>query len=303
MRVRRKRVFLAFLLCAGLRWTLAPGIGAFEIIEATETATVEAGMMLPTDVSFGHDGTLYVLDGYNGRIVSRAPGGGITVLETGADCVVNRPLGLTVHKKRIFVADTGNGRVCEFGDDGSCRRSIVISGKGDGEASRPKDIAIEGSVAVVSEGEQDRLLFFHYPDFKPLREITLVSDQAGKLNAPYLLDVFRDRVVVTDIMNGRIVQLTSEGTFIGALGERGVREGNFIRPKGVAYDRSGRIFVSDSTLGVVQVFGGALDYVGVVGTGGSPRHFQHPAGLAVHGDKLAVVEQRENKVTILTIRR
>jgi len=297
------RLFVAFLVSMILRGALPPAIDAFEIIEATETAVVEADMMMPTDAAFGGDGTLYVLDGYNDRIVSRAPAGKISVLDIDVDCKLNRPLGLTAHKNRIYVADTGNGRICELDQDGGCRRSISISGEGEREAPRPKDIVIEGNIAVVSEGKNDRLLFFQYPEFKLLREIAQVSDEAGKMNAPYLLDMFQDRLVVTDIMNGRIVLLTDEGVFLDVLGERGGREGNFIRPKGVAFDRSGRIFVSDSTLGVVQVFDAALAYTGVVGSGGSPHQFQHPAGLAFYRDKLAVVEQRENRVTLLSIRK
>ena len=86
------------------------------------------------------------------------------------------------------------------------------------------------------------------------------------------------------------------------LGERGVREGQFIRPKGVAVGPRDRIFVSDSTLGVVQVFDAELGYRGTVGNGGNPRRFQHPAGLAAHRDLLAVVEQRRNVVTVLECR-
>jgi len=272
---------------------------AFEIIEASPVAEVEAGMRMPTDAAFGETGVLYVLDGYQNRIVARSPEGKIEILQPEGPCALNRPLGIAAHKGLIYVADTGNHRVCELDAEGGCLRSIEVTTK-DGESPfLPTDIDIEGGSAVVTDRGSNRLHLYLYPTLEPLQRVGEFGEKGGSLNGPYLLALRQGRIYVTDMMNGRLVQLTGGGLFIMDLAERGVREGQFIRPKGVAVGPRDRVFVSDSTMGVVQVFDTEFRYQGTVGSRGKPLEFQHPAGLAAHRDLLAVVEQRRNVVTVL----
>ena len=290
-------IVFSISLCA----VVPRGAEAFRIIEAVPDGSIDAGMMLPTDAAFGGDGTLYVLDGYRNRIVSRRPDGEIGSIRPAGRCALNRPLGIEAHEGKLYVADTENRRLCELGTDGVCLRSIPLGKRGEALPSRPADVAIEGGVAAVSDRGGDLLRILLYPTFERTAEVTDLGEEKGELNAPYLLDMRQGRIALTDIMNGRIVLFASGGTFLRTLGVRGVREGRFIRPKGVAIDSRGDIFVSDSTLGVVQVFDPDFVYRGVIGRGGEPIRFRHPAGLAVHGDLLAVVEQKANRVTLMRI--
>jgi hypothetical protein len=186
--------------------------------------------------------------------------------------------------------------------DGEGIRSVSLPG-GRGQSSFvPTDVAIEGGSVVVADRGGHLLHLCIAPAFDQVRTVGDWGEVGGALNSPYLLDMKYGRIYVTDMMNGRLVQTTERGVFIRGLGERGVREGQFVRPKGVAVGPEEDVFVSDSTLGVVQVFDTEFRYRGTVGSDGRPRHFQHPAGLAVHQDLLAVVEQKRNVVTILRIK-
>jgi sugar lactone lactonase YvrE len=301
---RRKRKSAASIIVVSTSLLLLWGkaSNAFQIIEARPVAEVEAAMRMPTDAAFGETGTLYVLDGYQNRIVARYPEGEIRIFEPKGACALNRPLGITVHKGIIYVANTGNHSVSEIDAEGECLRSIRLTGKDRQTPFIPTDIAVEGASAVVVDRGSNLLDQCLYPAFDQVQAMGDFGKKGGFLNGPYLIALHHGRIYVTDMMNGRLVQLTGGGAFLKDLGERGVREGQFIRPKGVAVGPGDRVFVSDSTLGVVQVFDTEFRYLGTVGRLGKPRGFKHPAGLATYKDLLAVVEQRRNVVTVLECR-
>ena len=55
-------------------------------------------------------------------------------------------------------------------------------------------------------------------------------------------------------MNGRVQIFSSEGVFLKEFGELGDSSGHFAKPKGVAVDSDGHIYVCDAQLDMVQVF-------------------------------------------------
>jgi len=80
-----------------------------------------------------------------------------------------------------------------------------------------------------------------------------------------------------------------------------VRPGQLFRPKGVAVDARGRLYVSDSYLNVVQVFDAEGGFLYVLR---DPQHpLVTPAGLAVDGDKLYVAEVLADRVSVFRVPR
>lgn len=300
-KVRKKSAVWITAFCISLALLASREGSAFQVVAATQVAVVEEEMRMPTDAAFGDSGALYVLDGYRNRIVVRQPSGRIRILTPEATCLLNRPLGLTVNQGKIYVADTGNHRICELDGEGRCLRTITLTGKDPQVPFVPTDIDIEGERVVVVDRGANCIHLCRYPSFEQDKTFGDWGEKGGALNNPYLVAVRQGSIFLTDMMNGRLVHLTGGGVFLDDLRERGVREGQFIRPKGVAVGSGNRVFVSDSTLGVVQVFDAEFRYRGTIGAGGQPRRFQHPAGLAVHENLLAVVEQRRNAATVLEI--
>ncbi|MGW8323478.1 MAG: NHL repeat-containing protein [Thermodesulfobacteriota bacterium] len=298
---RRKSAVWITAFSISLVLLAAREASAFQIVAAAQVAVVEAEMRMPTDASFGDSGALYVLDGYQNRIVVRNPSGRIRILTPEATCRLDRPLGITVNQGKIYVADTGNHRICELDGEGRCLRSITLRSKEPEVPFLPTDIAIEGASVVVVDRGGNCIHLCLYPSFEQDKTFGNWGEKGGVLNNPYLVAFGRGGIFLTDMMNGRLVHLTEGGMFLNDLRERGVREGQFIRPKGVAVGSGNQVFVSDSTLGVVQVFDTEFQYRGTLGSDGKPRRFQHPAGLAVYENLLAVVEQRRNAVTVLKI--
>jgi sugar lactone lactonase YvrE len=82
-----------------------------------------------------------------------------------------------------------------------------------------------------------------------------------------------------------------------------VEIGQFYRPKGVVVGPDGRIFVSDSTLNVVQVFDGRGRVIGCLSDAeGRPLRFAHPMGMTFdRTGRLYVVELAANRVAVVTL--
>ena len=68
--------------------------------------------------------------------------------------------------------------------------------------------------------------------------------------------------------------------------------GNFVRPKDVAVDEVGFIYVTDNAFNNVQLFDVDFSLLTFVGEGGTgPGRFHGASGVAVRGDEMAVVDQ------------
>jgi DNA-binding beta-propeller fold protein YncE len=104
---------------------------------------------------------------------------------------------------------------------------------------------------------------------------------------------------VVDVINARVQKFDPAGTHLLTIGELGGKAGTFYRPKGVAVGETGNIYVSDSFLGVVQVFSpdGRLAYV--LGEDGAATVFDTPVGLATSGTRLYVTQMLAGKVAVL----
>ena len=101
-------------------------------------------------------------------------------------------------------------------------------------------------------------------------------------------------------MNFRVQVFDTEGKFLKAIGSMGDATGNLSRPKGVALDSEGHIYVADANLHRFQVF----DYEGrpllLVGLrGNKPGEFLLPAGVFIdHEDRVYVADQGNARVQV-----
>jgi DNA-binding beta-propeller fold protein YncE len=131
-------------------------------------------------------------------------------------------------------------------------------------------------------GDPHRVLAFGR-DRKLIRTIAV----AEKLNFPngLAIDALGD-VVIADGNNGRIVIVSPSDTLVGTI-PRGFSPGELALPRGAAIDDSGRLYVSDTSGQVVQMYRldpktGVPTYIATVGHEGVAEDgFEYPHGLAV----------------------
>ena len=90
---------------------------------------------------------------------------------------------------------------------------------------------------------------------------------------------------------------------LATIGQPGYAAGSFARPKGLAVDRAGHVFVSDSAFDNIQVFdlaGNLLMFFG--GTGGQPGRFNLISGLFVdQEDRLFVADTYNHRVQVFKL--
>ena len=104
-------------------------------------------------------------------------------------------------------------------------------------------------------------------------------------------------------MNFRLQILNQEGEFISSIGEIGDASGYFARPKGVATDSHGHIYVADALYHVVQIYdrdGNFLYYFGSQGHG--REQFWMPTGIYIdENDYIYVADTYNSRVQIFQL--
>ncbi len=183
----------------------------------------QAQFQSPRGVAAAPDGSAYVADSRNNRILHLSPNGDL--LQTwGAYASIdpnnpgaapggtfNEPWGVAVGPDgSVYVADTWNHRIQKFTPDG---QFITMWGTF-GQAETPNAFWGPRGVAVDSNGH----------------------------------------VYVSDTGNKRIVVFDENGNYITQIGSSGFDIGQFDEPVGVALDQQGNLYVADTWNQRVQVF-------------------------------------------------
>lgn len=197
----------------------------------------------------------------------------------------------------ILVTDPQLGMVARLDASGKPRRGI-----GKNVLKRPSGIAYDprGRRIYVSDtGAHDIKVFDD--DGRLLKTIGRRGEGEGEFNFPTYLAFARGELYVTDTMNSRIQVLAEEGAAVRLrFGERGASVGNLVRPKGVAVDAEGNIYVVESYYNHLLVFSprGEL-LLGIGGNGREPGRFDLPAGVWVDaGDQVFVADMLNARVAV-----
>jgi predicted membrane-bound mannosyltransferase/DNA-binding beta-propeller fold protein YncE len=213
-------------------WNLGTAEGDFEELLADpyegKEITLEADQIIapetfqqPRNAAFSPDGTLYVVDSGNHRVVHLTPDGEIlhtwgsfSAIEGNSippGGTFNEPWGIAVGPEgNVYVADTWNHRVQKFSPEGE----FISSWGYFGQRETPEAFWGPRDIAVSEQG----LLY--------------ISDTGNK------------RIAVFDV----------EGNFISDFGEAGLGPGQFDEPVGLALDAEGRLYVADTWNQRIQVF-------------------------------------------------
>lgn len=262
-------------------------------------------LKMPSDAAVSGDGSLYVLDGVNNRVVVFDADGAFRSSfgkQGSGHGELLFPLGIAAAADgTIYVADSGNRRVQIFTGEGKPVRIVPLPQTASGVAPDPTDVALDltGARLFIADNDNHRLLVYDLKD----RAFEAVWGGPGRrpleFRFPFLVDTTADGyLLVVEPINTRVQVLNSRGKFVGFLGAWGVRPGQLFRPKGVAA-YGDRIFVSDSYLGRIQEFDLRGRFFGVLAdTQGKPLTFDTPTGITADEQRkrLYIVELQANRV-------
>jgi len=193
-------------------------LSADRVFDQTQENSVP--MNAPRSLAFAPDGSMYVADSRNHRILHLDTDGNMLnqwgtfadgLSSPAAPGEFNEPWGVAVGPDgSVYVTDTWNHRVQKFTSAG---RPVTTWGQY-GTADMPDSFWGPRGIAVDAEGF----------------------------------------VYVADTGNKRIVVFDSNGTFISEFGSAGLEAGEFDEPVGVAVDNNGNLFVADTWNQRVQTF-------------------------------------------------
>jgi DNA-binding beta-propeller fold protein YncE len=261
-------------------------------------------MHMPTDVAVDSAGRVYVADGANDRVLRFVEDGRLDeTFKIAAS--LKRPAGLFVDSSDVlWIADTGN------------RRLVTVNAKGEATpfelpqvkeaAADPTDVVLSADLKrlYVVDNDNHRVLIRENPTGK-WSSMGSAGRALGQFQWPFFAGIDREGYVyLSEAIGGRVQSISPADKWAGDLGRWGIEAGQLYRPKGVAcHPVTGHVFISDSTLAVVQVFTPRGGFAGVLcDPDGTPLRFQHPMGLAFDPrGNLNVVELKANRVAVVSL--
>jgi DNA-binding beta-propeller fold protein YncE len=307
--IKQVSIFLS-LLIANFLVNAGPGYG-IRLIEVQPLFEARDQLDQPSDVSVSRDGRIYVVDGVNNKIRIFDQGGQLlsSFGSPGAKSGQLRfPLGIGLDNSgNIYVADSGNHRVQIFSPQGDFMAKIDIPPGGKKPAD-PTDVAVDDTRkrCYVVDNDNHRILAYDLASLKLIETYGTPGNEKRSFNYPFLIALDKDKnLYVVEVINTRVQILNPEGLFVNFIGAWGVNPGEFYRPKGVALDQQNRVYVSDSYLGVIQVFDATGSFYAALGDPRTKKvkKFKTPVGLFIDRlNRLYVVEMQANKVSVFGLK-
>lgn len=197
----------------------------------------------------------------------------------------------------VLVSDAELGIVARLDPKGNPQRSF-----GKGVLKRPTGLAFDarrGLIYVADTRAHDIKVFDR--EGRWVKTLGRHGEGDGEFNAPTFLTFAHDELYVIDAMNNRVQVFSGEsGQLRLKFGTRGLYIGNLVRPKGVAVDSEGNIYVVESYYDRLLVFdknGNFLMPIG--GTGQETGRFYLPAGVWVDSRNRVFVADMFNGRVVL----
>ncbi|HDJ86245.1 MAG TPA: 6-bladed beta-propeller [Chromatiales bacterium] len=247
----------------------------------------------------GPNGRIYVTDvGRQAVFVFDLPAGRLRVWKWArAGTRFETPVGIALGPGgQILVADAGLKGVFRLDHAGRPLGEI-----GAGVLKRPTGLARDarlGLIYVADTGANDIKVF--NDDGKLVKVIGRRGRGPGEFNGPTHITFAGDRLYVSDTLNARIEVFDARGKYLRTFGRRGLYLGDLVRPKGVAVDNEGDVYVVESYYGYLLVYnkrGRFLLPIG--GTGSGVGQFYLPAGVWVGPhDRVYVADMFNARVVV-----
>lgn len=259
-----------------LRWLvgLIAGDDVPVVLQRPQAGVVdEAGRILVTDTSRQ---AVFVFDKKAGKLDVWEQAAGLKRFVA--------PAGIALGSEgETFVADAELAYVVRLNRQGE---SVGVIGKG--QLRRPVGVAYDAvrrQLYVADTYAHDIKVFDvgTQAEGRLLRTLGRRGEAPGELNFPTYIALAAGELYVADTMNARVQVLDAEtGAPRRIVGQRGLYIGNMVRPKGVAVDGEGNLYVVESYYDYLLVYNRRGEFLmSIGGTGQDIGKFYLPAGAWV----------------------
>lgn len=239
---------------------IPPVVDAYAGIQRTilpDLALTAGGLMTPRNMAVGKDGSIYVPDTGNSRIVKYSSKGevltswGSRTLEKQnppAPGTFVEPWGIAVDiEGNILVADTWNHRIQKFDPEGNFLLQWGQSGLASGGLDRlwgPRGVAVavDGKVYVTDAGNKRAVAFS--AEGKPLFEFENTGE--ARLDEPVGIAIGPNgNVYIADTWNLRMAIFSPEGKYLSSFPIQGWKSSSIDNKPYLAVNQNGEVLVTD----------------------------------------------------------
>ena len=166
-----------------------------------------------------------------------------------------------------------------------------------GEYHKPINVATDAHDNILSTDREHHCILKFKQSGKFPEKIGKKGTNQLEFHAPFGIRMhpISKAVYVTEIYNHRVHILNHDLTFNSTLGSLGVGEGQFTKPRGIAFDSHGNVYVSDSAH-LIQVFTSEGKYLRKFGRKGRYEgQLSEPWDIAIDNEDIIYVSEPENK--------
>jgi len=177
-------------------------------------------------------------------------------------------------KGLVYLSETQNGFVKIF--DFNTKKVRYFLNEPVGE---PLGLALDSHGRLFIGDQRSHRVLVYSTDGRPLFSF----GGPEELDRPYDIAINErlGRIYVSDDYSHHVVVYNLDGVKLFDIGERGVEEGQFIRPAGIAIDKENRVFIADHLNARIQVFDADGVFQYAFGERGAHyTNFEAPKGLA-----------------------
>ena len=202
---------------------------------------------------------------------------------------LENPAAVFVMNNKIYVSDTGNGKLLVMNYNGKFERYLK---PGDVNFKAPYGMASDGTNLYVADTSLRKIFMFNSSgDF--IKEFVTKE----KLSSPGVLLFQEGKLYVSDQMLNKVMVFDTAGNLLRSYGSEGHKEGQLYFPHGLVVDNKGWIYVADSGNDRIQAFKADGTTVKTIGTNVST-----PRGMTKdENGNIWVVEGLANKLQVLKI--
>ena len=210
--------------------------------------------------------------------------------------VASKPKGVAVNQRgEVIVTEFEGHCVSVFSPDGEKISTFGAHGSGFGLFQFPRGVAVdnEGNVFIVDRDNHRIQKFSSCGRF-----LTAVGAK-GKRNLEFNIpkdiafNAYNGKIYIVDL--SRIQVLNADLTFHCMFGKKGSDREQFDRPKGIACDSTGNVYVVDSYNHRIQVFTAEGQFLKIIGKRGQKDgELSLPAGIAIDSKDVIYVSERGN---------
>jgi DNA-binding beta-propeller fold protein YncE len=264
-------------------------------------------MMRPYNLALDSTGRIIITDpGLPGVHIVDFEKNKYELLEGGKGLAFRSPQGVAVDARdNIYVTDSELGIIFIFDAKGKFNRYAGRQKDGKGYFLRPTGIAVDSAAnrLYVTDTLRHKVFLLDL-DGKIVANFGGRGTAPGQFNYPTEIAARGPELAVVDAMNFRVQMFSRDRVFLRAFGSLGERTGTLLRPKGVAFDSEGNIYLADALLETVQVFNREGQLLYFFGHGGTRLgEFQLPAGLCIDPrNRIYVADSMNQRIQVFQFR-